>query len=443
MDFVFANTAEAFIDILASAATKIGGLERIRRETALSQRALFWLSDDKVVVTPSLIPQALLRQCKRATRWNNVVNLAPRGKRLDLCTAVLEDSSLFAQIIELLHDNPGSTLSAYAPTKHFARLAHELRAAHCNFTTFENLSSDGLVLQSYLDTKEGFRIEATKLKSSLGPVFIPEGFVCADDAAVEKAITWFFAQAQGCVVKSNRGESGWGTLILNCDQSVGVAISTFRQQSKIDTIWEYTPFIVEEYIRAHNGNLLSPSVEVLITDWNVEITYSCDQVTDSSGQFHGVIIGPSCLPTEIRREIENVGHVFGRHYQKLGYRGYFDADFIVRDEAHIFVLETNMRRTGGTHVFDLVRAITPLNNRLHYLSEDLVDLREVSAGAVLDLFEKLLFDGRMDVPGMIPTIIDVESNTMGYIAIGQNIEDVLNLQHTIRNIISLNERLQF
>jgi hypothetical protein len=237
------------------------------------------------------------------------------------------------------------------------------------------------------------------------------------------------------VVKSDRGESGWGTLIFDQHDSISSAISKFRQQKEVDAIWSYTPIIVEERIHTSEDALISPSVELFVSDDEVRISYSCAQVIKKS-EFRGVFLGPSSMLASVRQEVEAVGKIFGERYRELGYRGYFDVDFVVRSDGKSFVLETNMRRTGGTHVFDLSCCLGLSAESHHYCSEDSVPLRAtVSAANVLNHFGPVLFERQNRTCGMIPTIVDPVSNTLGYIAVGRDEANILELQRNIRSLI--------
>ena len=42
----------------------------------------------------------------------------------------------------------------------------------------------------------------------------------------------------------------------------------------------------------------------------------------------------------------------------MGYRGYFDIDVVVaKNSKEIYLIETNTRRTGGTHVYDIAKKL--------------------------------------------------------------------------------------
>ena len=47
----------------------------------------------------------------------------------------------------------------------------------------------------------------------------------------------------------------------------------------------------------------------------------------------------------------------GEQYAKAGYRGYYDVDFVAGRGGELFVTESNVRRTGGTHVYAVANRI--------------------------------------------------------------------------------------
>ena len=51
-----------------------------------------------------------------------------------------------------------------------------------------------------------------------------------------------------------------------------------------------------------------------------------------------------------------IGDLGAAYYSRAGYRGYFDMDFNVGRGGRLFLSESNVRRTGGTHVYHLARS---------------------------------------------------------------------------------------
>jgi hypothetical protein len=63
-------------------------------------------------------------------------------------------------------------------------------------------------------------------------------------------------------------------------------------------------------------------------------------------EIHNEIISEQA---EVR--MVDTGFFIGEQYRANGYRGYFDVDFVAAKNGQLYVTESNVRRTGGTHVF--------------------------------------------------------------------------------------------
>lgn len=177
---------------------------------------------------------------------------------------------------------------------------------------------------------------------------------------VIQVVSWFFEKNKSCALKSNFGESGWRTLFIKYDdfENEKEAIDYIKKEFKRDSIWDSNLILVEEYIKPnHNNSSGSPSSELFLSSKGVEITYVCDQILGADGDFLGVAIGKSVLNEEIIKEIKTISITIGKRFWNLGYRGFFDIDFILSDNNTLYIIETNMRRTGGTHVYDVANSI--------------------------------------------------------------------------------------
>jgi len=73
------------------------------------------------------------------------------------------------------------------------------------------------------------------------------------------------------------------------------------------------------------------------------------------GVFQGVEINYQALPEGVTRAMEEAGTFISREYARAGYRGYFDIDFMAAKDGTLYVGESNVRRTGGTHAYYLAR----------------------------------------------------------------------------------------
>ncbi len=420
---LIANTAEAFKEVLLETADTDNGRRRIRHELALSQRAFFWEGDNKVVITPYLIPKRLIEYNKRVLDLKNVINLAPREARINLCEAVVSDLTIWNALVQIIKANPGIIVSPYAVTNDFMKLIYKLRRANLDFYAPELPDSEALWTIEYLDSKSGFREQV----STLSNVYIPEGFICKDFEQAIYVGRQFMEQRRSCVIKSNMGESGWGTLILRKEEFKNLL--DFENYVRIafakDTIWNQLPLVVEEFIDplfSIAGGM--PSAEAYIDSSGIKVTYTCGQDTNGEGEFLGVAIGSEVLPAGLDKGIRSVIEAIGQSFFKLGYRGFFDVDFVLSKNSIPYAIESNTRRTGGTHVYDFKQWLTKSRNMegLHILSYDSFIYGDdvLSPAEILKKSERFLYPMSRKFWGITISFIETDDPVFGYMAIGRD-----------------------
>lgn len=433
-----ANTAEAFKKILLQAGGTKEGKQKINHELTLSQRAFFWESNDKIVITPYPIPVALFEANKAICGFKNVVNVAPKAGSIDLSASVMKDKRLLKLIAGAVRDNSQITLSPYAVTQEFLQLLDKLKIG-----SKEKPLEESLWTTSYLDAKVGFRAEILRLGFEHKEIKVPEGFVAQDATEALQIAEWFYQRSQPSVMKVNFGESGWGLKILRPEEypSLSVFREGIRKTLKSDVIWEKTSIIVERFIELDTevaGG--SPSTEIFVNENGASVSYNCGQVLNEYGVFLGVEIGKSALSSVLSRKLSSVGNIIGKRYWELGYRGYFDIDFIVAKDGEIYIAETNTRRTGGTHTYDLAKHLFGVNweKEVYLLSYDsfMYGRKKIAPEKLLAKVNPLLYPIKNQKKGIVLTLISEWSPVLGYIVIASNRSEGLSLQEQLLGIFS-------
>ena len=434
---IFANTAEAFKDQLLESGNTDEGQARIRHELALSQRAFFWEKDHKVVVTPYGIPEALINHNSQVLGFQDVINVSPRELSLDLSAQVQGDIKLWTELVQLLRDNPGSKLSPYAYTPGFIQIINRLRGENVNFQVSEEPTDPNIA--SFLDSKAGFRQIMIELSVLHPEVKIPAGQICSTRSEAIDFVQSLFAQGKAGVIKANMGESGWGTIFLKPEDFSDVAELNSHIDRVLDgdNIWRGGLLIAEEYIHPDlsvSGG--SPSTELYVDNQGHRITYSCEQVVSPSGEFLGVGVGAGSVKPEFLTTLETAANIVGQRYYDLGYRGFFDMDFVISTDGTPYAVETNTRRTGGTNVYDIARAVFGEQQSLwgYLLSQDSLRYGDqaVNAEELLARSQKLLYPMNGSKRGVIITLINTSDPVLGYVAIGDDKAEVLRLQKQIK-----------
>lgn len=431
---LIANTAEAFKKILLDASHDERGSRRVSHELALSQRAFFWEADNKVVVTPHLISKDLIAHNSKALGLNAVLNLAPKEDRIDLCRAILDDQSLRSNIVRIIKENPGIIVSPYAVTRDFLFLIKALREESLDFCVPEIPEQESIWTVEHLDSKSGFRNQLSSLISeNSSTLHLPKGFVCRDVPHAIEVGRWFISQDRSCVIKSNFGESGWGVLL--CRKEQFKALIDFERYVRTtlvnDTIWNQLPLVVEEFI----DPLLSvaggmPSGEAIVTAAGVEFKYACGQEINKNGEFLGITLGTDILPVVLEEKIRLATEEIGNVFFKLGYRGFFDVDFILDRRGNIYAIESNMRRTGGTHVYDLKRWIMKSNPHSKEPCVFSHDSLVYSATTILSPYEvlhktkNLLYPMNGKPVGIVISLLNPKESIIGYMIVGEDKKQV-------------------
>lgn len=252
---------------------------------------------------------------------------------------------------------------------------------------------------------------------------LPLGFICKDINEANQIGQWFLNTQRSCVLKSNFGESGWGLKILKNDQAGHVKRKIGVDK---DSIWNDTSIIVEEYIqpdvKASGG---SPSIEVYVGEDGPKITYICGQTVDNLGSFGGVSLGKDILDKKTTIKLRRLGIIVGREYWKMGYMGYFDIDAVVaKDTKEIYLIETNTRRTGGTHVYDIAKKLfgTRWEQKNFLISNDrfCYGKKIMAPNVIFDKIEDLLYPIDGSRSGIIATFIDERRPVIGFVIVGKD-----------------------
>lgn len=344
-----------------------------------ANRSLLYNGDNKLVITSLPIDKNHLFQICQLCQWRHVQNLFPESPSFSICKDLLNKPK-FSQIFrQVLKNNPGIALIPYRTTPEFYQLVTQLKQEKINFTLPETIPPESSFITAYYNTKRGFRHLWAKTLGALNlPITIPEGFIVGGREEAVEAAWWFRQQNRPFVIKHNLGVQGTGMSIytlkgLDDDkkQFTQFLIATLK-----DKMWGEPPLIVEEFI-PHDENLLggSPSVEFFV-DQNKRVTgtYPVEQLLENDRKtFKGCYIYPQLNTHPFIQTAFKAGLIYGKELARLGYRGYFDMDLVVGKNGRLYAVETNLRRTGGTHVHETALNLLGKNylKTHHVLSEDI------------------------------------------------------------------------
>ncbi len=438
-NIIIANDAEEFEFIICTIKNSVERVAKINKEHYLSSRFLFWEADSKIVITPFAIEEALMIQAKNIG-FKNIENWYPLKINVRLSTAIHQDKALLRKLKITIRKNPGIILSPYSYTEDFANLSSLLRKDGLHFNVDQAPSKNSEWLVTYLGSKIGFRTEIQKLQTAGNKIPTPEYFICTDRREITKTALWFYEKNKSCVVKAFSGEGGWGVLMVLKD-NYGSSLNLQRMlQSELDadSIWSYGPYVVEEFVASMSNDQNSPSLEVFIDDKEARITYVCNQLVDSSGHFMGILMGKNCLERNLQSRLCEIGQTIANRYSNLGYRGFFDIDFIVSKNGIPYPIETNVRRTGGTHVFDLSKHIFGKDwfKKTVVLSSDSFKYPGVvlSAEAILDRIAEISFPIRAENKGVIVAAVSSHEPVFAFVIFASTKKEVMQIHEKLTKI---------
>lgn len=417
---IFSNIAEAFENTINKIKNSKQKKDRIAIEHNLCDRTLLWEGDNKLVITPFEIPKNIFNLNKTILGFKNVKNLFPDKIDISLSDATRKDKAMLKNLCDIIAENPGVRISPYCVTEKFIDLIEYLKFKGLVFSVLEIPKEESRWLVMYLDSKIGSRAEIGRIKSVSKNV--PEGIICKNEKEVIKVAIWFYKNGCSCALKSNFGESGWGTLFIKKEDFKNeIEIEKYiKKEFKIDAIWKNELTLVEEYVTT-NKKLFnsSPSSELFLSDKGAEITYLCDQVMGNKGDFLGVALGKNLLNKKVDIEIRKISLEIGKRFWKLGYRGFFDIDFMLSNDNVACIIETNMRRTGGTHVYDFAKTLFGSNweEKCFILSQDsfCYGNKRLNEKQIIDKIKKLMYPIKGGKEGVFISIINKWEPTLGFI----------------------------
>lgn len=436
---LIANEAEAFAKIIGTISDKKTRAARINFENYLANRSLFWEGDNKIIITSCPIDPVLLKVTNHKFGIKNIVNWCPLKIKMNLSNSILQDRNLLGKLKKTIRKTPFIKISPYAYTREFQILVTKLRKSKLSFFVDQEPTSRSCEIVHHFDSKVGFRKEILALQSEGQKIVSPKFFICKTKAETKVAATTFYKNDLSCIIKASLGEGGWGLFVLRKDSydSIFSLEKYINAQFAKDSIWKTGSIVVEEFI-VPSIRADSPSLEFFLDDLGPRITYICNQMLSQSGAFLGVLIGKDSVIPKIKSEVSRVGLIIARRYWELGYRGFFDIDFVISKSGVIFPIETNTRRTGGTHVFDLTKKVFGKNweEKTLSLSSDSFEYGEkvLSAETILKIMSPISFPVGGKKKGVVITIIDSHRPVFGFIIFAPNRDEVLSIHAKLTSL---------
>lgn len=359
----FSNTSEDVWPFIKRIGDKAAREWEVEENALLSDRDLFALSEYEriVFVTPRQVSPEYLNYFQSIFGKKDIQVIVPKEHTGKLCQDVKEEYKTWKILLDLGKQEP-LTLMSYSSSKWFLSLVDDLREDGAAVHTPQAPDQNSAWTVNFFGSKTGIRQLVQQVQVDEPEARMPTGFVVSGLQNGADIATARHMLNHGVVIKTQKGHAGVGVLIFrpnDLPKDFTLAREKILEILKKDHYWEDFPMVVEDFIDTDptisNG---FPNIEMRVDDdGKVQFLYPCGLRVTRQGNFQGVEIHSDIASPEIIDKMVRVGMALGKEYARYGYRGYFDVDFAMGKDGHIYVNESNVRRTGGTHVYHAAKAL--------------------------------------------------------------------------------------
>lgn len=331
----------------------------INENANLSDREVFSIAGqpNAIFITPKAIDQDFLNYSIEVTKAKNLQVWVPSHHSGELSKDCLNDQSLFERLVAIGKQSQRLVMVPYSTSFQFLELVAALREAGVEVYTPESPDEEHAWTVNFFGSKSGIRQLVQKSAALEPDLVVPDGLICVGQIDAARIAANKYIKEHGVVLKTNKGHSGAGVLIFR----EGELPSTYKacerailQVLEKDAYWEMFPIVIESLINVNSavgGGF--PNVEFKIKrNGEIEFLFFCGLRVTSDGVFRGIEINENVINDRIEARLVDTGFFVGEQLAAAGYRGSYDVDFIVGKNNQIYVTESNVRRTGGTFLYE-------------------------------------------------------------------------------------------
>ena len=330
----------------------------IEENALLADRHLFsTLGEENILlILPSQIEPDFMAYFHELFNGKKIRIIVPKIHSGEICSDILKDPAIMTEIDKIVKISQKVEIISYSASLQFLNLIRSLKQKHTNIITPESPDEEDAWTVNFFGSKSGIRQLAQQSVTYEPDFKMPEGLICMGLEDAAKIAANKYITEQGVVLKTNKGHSGAGVLIFrpgDLPLEYTACQVTINELLNKESYWKLFPIIIESYIPP-NFNIGGgfPNVEFkILNNGRVDFLYYCGQRVTPQGIFKGVEINDESLNDRVAAQITDTGFFVGERLAKEGYRGHFDVDFISAKNGELYVTESNVRRTGGSHVY--------------------------------------------------------------------------------------------
>lgn len=414
----------------------------------LSDRDLFTTSEESnlVFISPKPIQEDFVAYYKNLFGIRKLEVLVPRVHSGETCRDVYEDKELFEKLIEFANHAKKLTLISYSTSEQFLTLVNKLRERKITVYTPESPEEEDAWTVNFFGSKSGIRQLAQQSVAEEPDFLISDGLICVSIIDAAKIAAKKYIKEKGVVIKTNKGHSGAGVLILRPGElptKYEACEKAIKELLKQDAYWDKFPIVVESLINVNyavGGGF--PNVEFKISkNGRIDYLYYCGLRVTKEGVFKGIEINEDVMNDRLMTRIIDMGFFIGEKYVASGYRGYYDVDLVAAKNGNLYVSESNTRRTGGTHVYKTALKLIGKDflDDSYVLSNNAWNLPTKSALTFNELLGKLkpvLFNKKTKEGMVVASINLLKQKQLAYIVFGRDEKHALAIEERAHKILA-------
>ena len=400
-----------------------------------SIQSSYLLSDSYLYMNIYISPSILITPIPISSQFKKYVEelaeatistYSPIHKTHSICKNIMFDKKLLNLLVdEAKKWNNTIVMKAYVSTPELLMLKDTFMKRGIKVLLPENTETEHLWAVDFFGSKAGFR--------SVFSQFMPKGTICYSAQEATKKAQELYQKKKAVVIKTNRGNSGEGIVIVNHQ-----AMPDFKSLFSSRPYWNKCPIVVEEFIdTTREKHSPFPSIEGFITPLGkVKLPYYCNMIVTKEGEFYGIEMHRKVVSENVRREMNKITHYIGKTYAKAGYRGRFDVDYLY-DGKKLYANESNTRTNGGTDTYFIIRKlIGPIFFTSRYILSNYIELnKKISFNALIEMVSPLLYDKKTKVGFILGSENTLHHKGLSFILVGKNKKHTLVLAKKMNAVL--------
>ncbi len=420
------NVSEDVWDFIQTISDKKARQFEIDENAELSDRDIFsFAKDDHVVlILPKQLNADFFAYFQTLFSKKTFTVLVPSHHSGEISHDILKDKKTLQLLQERIKLYSDVILTSYSASAQFYAVYNHLQKLHPSIQIPESPEEKDSWAVNFFGSKTGIR----QLADHSGTPDFPtvQGYSTFGIELATRMAVDLYIKEGAVVIKTNKGHAGAGVVLIRPNELTSSNHVTEVAKKLTDEYWERFPILIEQFVDCDpNVGGGFPNSEFFVhRNGKVEFLYYCGMRVTDQGTFKGVEIGESSLSKEVATQIIKAGQAIGKGLAQYGYAGYFDVDCLASKKGKIFVSESNVRRTGGTHVYHTAVSLFGKNwiQKTYALSNNSYQIplkKSFSFVSLSETLQPVLFNSSSQEGVVIVAANPLHRGVFGYIIFGK------------------------